>query len=208
MPKRAKPVRRSQAERRNASEHKLLNAVASVVVEEGYSAITFDRVSAKSGFSRGLASQRFGSKEGMVLAVVEYLNNRLDARYVEGLNLAGGPLDEISSYLGIFFEEIDVDPMTLSYFVLLAAAIANKSAIQPVFVEAHDHVKRTLTDMIERGKANGTIRSDLDTETVALAIGSFQMGIAMQLRLDPSFDVKKIGRAMLPAIRAILSAES
>ena len=87
--------RRSQADRSSASELKLLSAAALVLVEEGYSALTFDRIGEVSGFSRGLASQKFGSKDGMVLAVVDYLNARLDSRYAEGRDAAGNPLDEV-----------------------------------------------------------------------------------------------------------------
>ncbi|OWQ95096.1 TetR/AcrR family transcriptional regulator [Sphingopyxis witflariensis] len=196
--------RRSQADRSSASELKLLSAAALVLVEEGYSALTFDRIGEVSGFSRGLASQKFGSKDGMVLAVVDYLNARLDSRYAEGRDAAGNPLDEVIAYVRTFLEEIAVDHLSLSYFVLLAATIANKAPTQPAFVEAHQKVKKALVLMIERGQKSGIIRTDVDPETAALSIGSFQLGVATQLRLDPTLDVGKISRWMLPAIRAAL----
>lgn len=91
-----------------------------MLVEEGYSALTFDRVGEVSGYSRGLASQKFGSKDGMMLAVVTFLNNRLNARYIADTEAAADPLDEII-----------IAPLSLSYFVLLATTVANTSSINP-----------------------------------------------------------------------------
>lgn len=201
-----KVARRSQADRSSESELRLINAAATVLVEEGYAALTFDRVGEVSGFSRGLASQKFGSKDGMVLAVVAFLSDRLDARYVKGMEAAADPLDEILTYLRIFLDEIEVDRLSLSYFVLLAATVANKSPIQPAFVDAHQKVKKSLASMIVRGQNAGIIRADIDPDTTALSIGAFQLGVAMQLRLDPALDVKRISASALPMIRASLAS--
>lgn len=198
--------KQTQADRSSASELRLLKAAAVVLVEEGYSALTFDRVGEVSGYSRGLASQKFGSKDGMVLAVVTFLNNRLNARYIAGTEAAADPLDEILIYVRNFLDEIVIDPLSLSYFVLLATTVANKSSIQPAFVEAHDKVKQSLASMILRGQKKGIIRADIDADTTALSIGAFQLGVATQLRLDPSFDVKKISALILPAIKSMLAA--
>lgn len=198
--------KQTQADRSSASELRLLKAAAVVLVEEGYSALTFDRVGEVSGYSRGLASQKFGSKDGMVLAVVTFLNNRLNARYIAGTEAAADPLDEILIYVRNFLDEIIIDPLSLSYFVLLATTVANKSSIQPAFVEAHDKVKQSLASMILRGQKKGIIRADIDADTTALSIGAFQLGVATQLRLDPSFDVKKISALILPAIKSMLAA--
>lgn len=200
--------KQTQADRSSASELRLLKAAAVVLVEEGYSALTFDRVGEVSGYSRGLASQKFGSKDGMVLAVVTFLNNRLNARYIAGTEAATDPLDEILIYVRNFLDEIVIDPLSLSYFVLLATTVANKSSVQPAFVEAHDKVRQSLASMILRGQKKGIIRTDIDADTTALSIGAFQLGVATQLRLDPTFDVKKISALILPAIKTMIAVPS
>ena len=60
--------RRTQAERRAESDEKLLLAAASLIAEEGFNAATFEKIGARAGYSRGLASQRFGSKDGLIEA--------------------------------------------------------------------------------------------------------------------------------------------
>src|SRR6201996_7868448 len=90
--------RRTQAERRDESERGLVKAAIGVVSEDGVSAATFeaiarrgghhrgtggDGVSAatfeaiarRGGYSRGLVGQRFGSKLGLIEAVIAYLHD-------------------------------------------------------------------------------------------------------------------------------------
>lgn len=198
--------RKSQADRSSESEFRLLSAAAQILVEEGYSALTFDRVGEVSGFSRGLAGQKFGSKDGLVLAVVEFLNNNIDASNAQDIQLAPNPLEEIMCYLRFFFDRVIDDKLALSYFVLLAATIANKSAVHPAFVDAHERVKRTLCDMIVRGQASGVINPHLAPDTAALSIGAFQLGVATQRLLDSQFDVRQVCAMALPTIQASLAA--
>jgi AcrR family transcriptional regulator len=62
--------RRTQAERRAESEQQLLRAAAEIVVQEGVAAATFESIGRRAGYSRGLAAQKFGSKQGLVEALV------------------------------------------------------------------------------------------------------------------------------------------
>lgn len=204
---RSAPTRpkKSQADRSSESEFRLLSAAAHILVEEGYSALTFDRVGEVSGFSRGLASQKFGSKDGLVLAVVAFLNDHIDASKAPDMHQAANPLEEIMCYIRFFFGRMIDDKLALSYFVLLAATIANKSAIHPAFIDAHERVRITLRDMITRGQACGVIHPAINPDTAALSIGAFQLGVATQRLLDPQFDVQPICDMALPSIRANLA---
>jgi AcrR family transcriptional regulator len=60
----ASAAKRSQAERRDASERQLIEATMAVVATRGVEAATFDAIGLAAGYSRGLASQKFGSSAG------------------------------------------------------------------------------------------------------------------------------------------------
>jgi AcrR family transcriptional regulator len=63
-------VRRTQAERREDSERGLVKAAIAVTAERGVSAATFEAIGQKGGYSRSLVTRRFGSKQGLIDAVV------------------------------------------------------------------------------------------------------------------------------------------
>ncbi|HQP20056.1 MAG TPA: helix-turn-helix domain-containing protein, partial [Phenylobacterium sp.] len=83
-------IRRSQAERRDESERRLIEAAAGLVVEQGIGAATFANIGERAGYSRGLVTQRFGSKQGLIEAMIERLQLRIGAlledRGVEGMS--------------------------------------------------------------------------------------------------------------------------
>ena len=64
------PVRRTQARRRAESDDRLLTAAADIIAAEGYVALTLERVGERAGFSRGLASRKYGSKAGLIAALI------------------------------------------------------------------------------------------------------------------------------------------
>src|SRR3979490_579413 len=69
-------VRRTQAERREDSERGLVRARFVVSAERGVSAATVEAIGQRGGYSRSLVTRRFGSKQGLIDAVVSYLHER------------------------------------------------------------------------------------------------------------------------------------
>src|SRR6187431_2555326 len=100
MPDRATlTARRSQTERRDESERRLLKAAMEVIVEQGVRAATFEAIGQKAGYSRGLATQKFGSKQGMTEALIGHLHERQnEALAAAGIDRAPG-LDALLGYV-------------------------------------------------------------------------------------------------------------
>ena len=102
-------ARRSQAQRRDESERRLLAAAAELVVERGMGAATFENIGARAGYSRGLVTQRFGSKRGLIEALIADLQGRLggllEDRRVEELN----GLEAVLAYVDVFLAALDRD---------------------------------------------------------------------------------------------------
>src|ERR1700752_5068473 len=69
-------VRRTQAERREDSQRGLVRAAISVTAEQGVSAATFEAIGQRGGYSRSLVTRHFGSKQGLIDAVINYLHDR------------------------------------------------------------------------------------------------------------------------------------
>jgi AcrR family transcriptional regulator len=69
------PRRRTQVERRAATETALLEAAADVIVEAGVGALTLARVGSRAGYSRGIVTHHYGSKLALLEAVVRNAQN-------------------------------------------------------------------------------------------------------------------------------------
>jgi len=74
-----RPVRRTQAERRAHSANRILQAAAELFAEQGYVDTTMEQIGARAGFSAGLVARKFGSKFGVVEALLAHIRELTSA---------------------------------------------------------------------------------------------------------------------------------
>ena len=200
------PARRTQAERRAQSDQSLLLAAAELIAEEGFQAATFEKVGARAGYSRGLASQRFGSKDGLIEALIDYLHDRSDelaaGHHIE--NLSG--LEAILASVDVYLRNFEQEQPVRSYFVALAGSVATLSHLRTAFAASHQRAKERFQMLIEKGQKDGSVALDLVAETSALKVGSLLLGISTQCLIDPTTDLPAVREAALTTLRRSLGA--
>src|SRR3954467_4513619 len=64
------PARHTQRERREATERKVLAAATALIAQHGSRALTLAAVGEAAGYSRGIVSHHFGSRENLLRAVM------------------------------------------------------------------------------------------------------------------------------------------
>ena len=193
--------RRTQAERRGESERGLVKAAVAVVSEEGVSASTFEAIARRSGYSRGLVGQRFGSKLGLIEAVIAYLHDERETYTAPKRidSLAG--LDALLTYVDLYLQRLTRLDEVQAYFRLLSWAVADISAFRSAFAAEHERVRERFEGWIVRGQAEGQIRRDLDPSAAALMVGSQLLGVSMQVLIDPAMSVDPIRTTCLETLR-------
>ena len=197
--------RLTQAERRDVSERLLVEATLAVVAARGVGAATFDAIGQAAGYSRGLATQRFGSKQGLIDAVIAYLHARrdevLDADHVSEMS----PLEAVLYYADSHLRLLDQDVSGRAYFMLMAGAVADASSLQAAFAASHERVRLWLADRVRAGQAAGQIRGGIDPDGAALMVGSLLLGVSIQWLADPATPLGLIRRTSLALLRDSLS---
>ncbi|ATQ45137.1 TetR family transcriptional regulator [Caulobacter mirabilis] len=197
--------RRSQAERRDESERRLMTATIAVICDQGVRAATFEAIGTRAGYSRGLAAQKYGSKQGMIEALIAHLHARQnEALAAAGVDTAPG-LEAVLGYVEHFIARLREDDEGRAYFMLLADAVADLSALRTAFAASHEKVERMLEAMILRGQAEGAIRPEVDADAAALSIGSLLMGLSIQSLIDPAMDLAPIRATSLAMLRGGLA---
>jgi AcrR family transcriptional regulator len=200
--------RRTQADRRKQSEKSLVQAVVEIVPESGVSAATFEAIGARAGYSRSLVTQRFGSKRGLIDAVIEHAAASFDSlqatRRIDRLSGLDGLLLLLDTYL----TELSTSSELRTYFMLLSSAVAEVSELRTAFAAEHERVKDRLAALVAKGQADGSIRREIDAESAALMIGSLQLGLSVQLLVDPTMDLAPIRRIALDTVRLSFAAAS
>ena len=199
-------IRRTQAERRRESELGLLSAAVDLIASEGVGALTFESLGRTSGFSRGLATQRFGSKQKLIEALLVHLHQSLQLGLADHCldDLPG--LDAVLTYIDVCFRNLALNNETRAYFMLLSSSVAELSAERETFRERHGQAEAQIRLWVVKGQAEGEIRPDLDPTAVALTIGCLLFGMSMQLLVDPAMDLAPIREMSLSVLRSSLTA--
>lgn len=195
----------TQNERRRQSERALVDAAISIVAESGVGALTFEAIGERSGYSRGLVTQRFGSKRGLIDAMIGQLHAEMQSLSAQrGIDALPG-LKAILSWTELYLREVFRDERLQTYFKLLAASVADNTDLRSAFAQEHERVRIMLADLIKKGQAEGGIRTDIDSDAVATLIGSLQMGISTQHLVDPATELEPLLAAAIDGIYQTLA---
>lgn len=197
--------RLTQAERRDRSERELLEATIRVVSQKGVAAATFDMIGREAGFSRGLITQRFGSKDGLIRALIDYLHN-WQAELLERervLDMDG--LSALCAFVDLHCRTLEGHDEATAYFMLLSGAVADQLGLRSAFADSHAIERVLIRAMIERGQADGGIRADVDADAQALLTGCALIGVRMQCLIDPATQIEPVRDELLAALRARLA---
>jgi AcrR family transcriptional regulator len=197
-------ARRTQKQRRDQAEAALLDAAAQLVVEQGVRSLTLARVSERAGYSRGLVTHHFGSKQ----VLLERLARSTQAGFVPGLDGLPPGLDRllrlIDGYLGALGE---VGVLNRA-FLLLWAEAATASELAPIFRERDEAFRADLREDVAAGIADGAIRPDVVPAEVAIAVVGQLRGVGLQRLLDPqAVDTERLRRSVTGHWRRALARQ-
>lgn len=182
--------RRTQEERRNEAEKRLLAAAAELIGEVGPSAVTLANIGERAGYSRGLATHHFGSKGAMMQRLVDSVTARFrDEVFAESASDA--VLDQALGLVrAYFFELAHPRPANRARLVLWADAVATGAPDVRAAMLASDRTFRDeLAKRIERGVSTGEIAAQVDPGAVATVIIGMLRGVALQAMLDDDIDL-------------------
>lgn len=183
-------TRRTQAERVAESDRALLGAAVRLIAERGYQRTTLAAIGEASGYSRGLVTQRFGSKEGLLLAVLDRLLDswtlRSAGRRVEGRT----GIDALRAAIDAYLHVVEAAPESLrAYHALLREADGPVPAVRARIVEVNRSEREGIEAWLRAGQADGTVRADVDPRAVAATFLATIRGTTTQWLLDPAVDI-------------------
>ncbi len=187
-PPAAQLPRRTQAERRAESENRLLTAAAQIIASEGYLAATLERVGERAGFSRGLASRKYGSKDGLIEAVIWRVSAHVHEQVDQAIAGVADPLEQLLRLFDRFVELVLTDTSVRAYFVLFSAMIANRLDTRSVFDEVQQRFGDRVATLIGEAQAAGTVPAALPAAHAAFMVGCLLAGISIETAGDYQAD--------------------
>ena len=186
-------VRRTQQQRRDQAETALLNAAAELIIEEGVHSLTLARVGVRAGYSRGLVTHYFGSKQ----ALLQRLAHATQSGFVPGLDGVPPGLDRLLRLIDGYIGALGQLRMPNRAFLLLWAEAATAADLARIFRERDEAFRADLREDITAGITDGTIRPDVAAGDAAVAVLAQLRGIGLQRLVDsPAVDTEQLRRSV------------
>ena len=195
---------RTQAERRDEAERRILEAAIRLLVERGYDRFSLADVGEVAGYSRGLPGHYFGRKEDLLSQVAMFIVSR----YYEAI------IDTDAFQPGL--------PRVIARIRRYIEGFGSRGhrALNVLFGEARVHptLKRTITELnqntrtrwqteIQAGIKAGNVRPDVNAEAIGAMIHAFLRGQSTFADLDPGYDVNTTTESLVESLLTLLSPE-
>ena len=208
MPALKERTRRTQAERRAASEERLLESAATLVATRGTARASLGDIAATAGCSRGLPTYLFGSKEGLLLALADYLVERFRTRLFEPALEQRQGLPALLIWLRVYVDSLRGPELQVrAACVLLGEALGSEPAFLPAVNRLHRNVRSMVEHYLREGIERGEIRHDIDPVAhAAILIGTLR-GISLLAVTDPdSLDLDALASELVRTTEVALHA--
>jgi AcrR family transcriptional regulator len=198
---------RTQAERRAASEEKLLAAAAELIVEKGIQRTSLAEIGRRAGYSHGIVNHLFGSKAALVARLGEVADEHFGERAREAIGARAG-FDALAATVRMYIELVGgPDTIGRVHIVLLAEALAHSPDLRDTRVERDRILRQSLAALIASGVEDGSIRGSVDPDAASLLVVGMLRGTVMQLLLDPDCaDVVDVVASIEDLLAAMLRA--
>lgn len=151
----------------------LIDAATEVFAKNGFDAATTREVAERAGCSEGLIHRYFGGKRGLLLAILADKGASVVTTSADALPWCDSVSDEIEQMLvwslDAFWEQRDF--MRVS----VARSAIDREVGLVIGEHLHGNKVRFFAERLREHQARGSIRGDVDVESVALALAGLNI---------------------------------
>lgn len=175
----------TQAERTALSDQKMFEVAIELVNERGTAKTTLKDIGEGAGYSRGLASYRFGSKDGLWMELFAHFDEIWKAhlsQYLAGKEGLAALQAAIQAQRDIFTRE---SGYLRAMYILWYESLGRESDIRASLARHHVIYRRDVEQWIAQGKAAGEVRPDVNAAHFATGYCSTMFGTIYQWVVAP-----------------------
>jgi TetR/AcrR family acrAB operon transcriptional repressor len=200
-----------KSEQAAASKKRILDAAVRLFAEKGYKHSGVQEISEASGVSRGSIFWHFGSKEGLLFAVVDHCFSAWENEVLVPLLGEGTGPESIGQVVRSHVAFVKSSPeVGRLFFVMLFEGLAAQPKLLEKYRELHQRFRGYGRSWIQNAMAAGQLRADVDPEAAASAIVGALGGAHYQWLMDPErVDIEQVDAALAKVFeRGLAPAQS
>jgi AcrR family transcriptional regulator len=193
-------IQRRGVERRKA----IVEAALELFAAKGARGTSIADVAERVGITPPAVLHHFGTKDDLLLAVIEERDRRAEGAFLELLSEGG--LSAIRNLAKVADVNQHERQLVACYVVLEAENLQEDDVAHCYFLTRSRNMRRAISTALEQGQERGEIRADVDCSAKADEILAFIAGAAVQWSLDPTMSLVGLYRTYLDGLVASLAA--
>ena len=197
--------RRTQTQRREEAERRLLDAALAIVARTGTVRLTLAEVGAAAGYSRGLATHRFGNKVGLLRALAAHINTRFHQQLRAAPPRKDG-LDAIRGNIRVYFGRTDRTWITTrALLVMMTEGMMENAELKSDMAAYNRTALAFFESHIRIGIDQEEIGAATDVQATAVLLLGALRGIMLQWLLDERIDLARARDRLLAMVEQLLA---
>jgi AcrR family transcriptional regulator len=202
-----RPVRRKQADRTALSDRLLTEAAFQLLVKLGVQGTTLQAVGKRAGYSRALATHRFGSKAGLFDQMLKQASEDWLKRMQKAVGRRTGP-DALCAATRAAEKFVRERPDEVrAMYLLWFQSVDPGSAYHSNLASVHRAQRRDVEAWIRAGQDAGEVSRTVNPRRLAEQYCATIAGIAYQWLANPEMPLAAMYRQLESDIRVRLGAE-
>jgi AcrR family transcriptional regulator len=171
--------------RTELSTRLLLEATADLVVENGWERTTLGAIGRRAGYSHGLVTQRFGSKDGLLHALLDRMTTQWATTELAPRMPAERGVESVCLFLSEVRASAVRDPRSLRALYALMFEGLRIDAIRDDLHKTHVQLRSALAEAFAAQEGRGA--GSTDPQIAAARVVAVLRGAAYQWMLDETF---------------------
>jgi AcrR family transcriptional regulator len=178
-------ARSTQAERREAAEHAILEAAKTIVAEKGLDELTLNEAGELAGYSRALPAHYFKTKSALIAALADQIMADYFGRVRAAIEPSDG-LERLLERVAFCVDDGCRDPLSLRAFQVILAGGLTRPELAPLVARLNQESIDGFASLIKRARDRGEVRADARPRAEASIILASLRGVLFQWLIDPN----------------------
>lgn len=190
---------------------RLVQAATSVFAEKGYASTRVADIAERAEIGKGTVYEYFSSKEELLFAVFESMNQAITSRMNAVLDDDEPTQEQLFNLLRlgaeVITEQRELQPVVLDFWAASRGGGFENNYRQAV-VASYTLYRKLIADFIRDGQKNEKFRSDVDADALAATVVATVDGLGIQLYFDQSIDPRRVTEEFAHLLYESLTTES
>jgi len=185
----------------------ILQAATDIFAEQGFAAVTVAEIAERAGIGKGTVYEYFSSKDELLFAVFEWMNEQIFERFQTLMKSGGSTSERLKKMLTVAAEvtceQVEMQAVVLDFWAA-SRGTGTEERYNRSCLETFRTYRELAADVIREGQDAGELNPDIDPEATAVMLVAAVDGLGVQIffdrKLDPMAITEHFGDVLLAGI--------